>query len=552
MLPEINERIEFLSHTPIFGELCHDEISDIADRLIERKIAQDEILFKQNDVADNFYIIVSGHIRVWYTRGSKRVDIGLFENGDHLGEYGLLFRHPRTASAMATEETTLLYLDEEDFNWLVRTCPKVKLHLEAIKHTHRRAMRLRFDWLSEGEVIYLISRRHVFLLARDIIAPFLIALVLFALFLMSKQIESNIINTILVYLTGGLLLVFPIPLGIWKFADWRNDYFIVTNQRVVWLEQVLLKSDSRREAPLSAIQSVKVDTNFWGRTFNFGNVTVRTYTGRVEMTNVDNPSQMNELIERLIKRVRRKNQQAKLDEIARTIRQRLNYDTEKDKERTQNQTNNSQTSLDKNSRRPGPFSTREVDGDIITYHKHWFVLFKKLIWPTIIVPTILIISILLLVKNKVPAEQVFITGLILVGFCAVWWIYVYTDWDNDIYRLTKDKIIDREKKPLGKESVQSAPLVNVLSVEHERPTLLNIILDIGTVKINVGDITLLFYDVHNPARVHQDIFDYQETLEYEGKKREAERENNRMATWLEIYHEQTGGSHSSDHEPDFF
>ena len=151
-----------------------------------------------------------------------------------------------------------------------------------------------------------------------------------------------------------------------------------------------------------------------------------------------------------------------------------------------------------------------------------------------------------------PAEQVFITGLILVGFCAVWWIYVYTDWDNDIYRLTKDKIIDREKKPLGKESVQSAPLVNVLSVEHERPTLLNIILDIGTVKINVGDITLLFYDVHNPARVHQDIFDYQETLEYEGKKREAERENNRMATWLEIYHEQTGGSHSSDHEPDFF
>ena len=77
---------------------------------------------------------------------------------------------------------------------------------------------------------------------------------------------------------GGLLLFGAVGLGIWEFLDWRNDFYLVTSLRVVWLEQVLLRSSSRTEAPLPNIQSVNVHSSLMGRLLGFGDVIVRTYT----------------------------------------------------------------------------------------------------------------------------------------------------------------------------------------------------------------------------------------------------------------------------------
>ena len=84
-------------------------------------------------------------------------------------------------------------------------------------------------------------------------------------------------------------------------------------------------------------------------------------------------------------------------------------------------------------------------------------------------------------------------------------MYEYADWRNDIYRVTRDRIIDRDKKPFGKESFRSAPINNIQSVGHEIPNTIGLILNVGDVKINVGEETLTFDGVHDPALVHQDI-----------------------------------------------
>ena len=119
-------------------------------------------------------------------------------------------------------------------------------------------------------------------------------------------------------------------------------------------------------------------------------------------------------------------------------------------------------------------------------------------------------------------------------------IYRILDWQNDIYRVTADSLIDSEKKPLGSEVTKSALLANVLSLENHRIGILGLLLNFGIVRINVGDSSLEFSDVYDPAQIQQDIFVRMEALKHSAEKIEAESERKRMAEWLQVLEEERG------------
>ncbi len=121
-------------------------------------------------------------------------------------------------------------------------------------------------------------------------------------------------------------------------------------------------------------------------------------------------------------------------------------------------------------------------------------------------------------------------------------IYRFLDWQNDIYRVTADSLIDSEKKPLGSEITKSAPLANVLSLENHRIGIIGLLLNFGIVRINVGDSTLEFADVYDPALIQQDIFVRMEVLRLGAEEQQAEDERKRMAQWLKVYEEERGES----------
>jgi hypothetical protein len=136
----------------------------------------------------------------------------------------------------------------------------------------------------------------------------------------------------------------------------------------------------------------------------------------------------------------------------------------------------------------------------------------------------------------------------------LWWLYEYADWRNDIYIVTKDRIIDRDKKPFGKESLRSAPIGNIQSVGHEIPNTIGLVLNVGNVRINVGEEILTFDGVYDPALVHQDISRQMEENAANAEKNRIRQEHARMATWLDIYHDETKGEFSAgpvEHIPDF-
>jgi membrane protein YdbS with pleckstrin-like domain len=532
------KRIAFLKQRQLFREMEEADIARIADRLDEYHIQAHEQLITHGDRGRTFYFIYSGKVRVWRKVEREEVELAILESGDKFGEEALLFNQPRSASVTALEDCILLTLDIKDFNWMLRTYPVTKLALRAIAESHQQARKMRFTWLHQGEVIHLITRRHPAELIFDLARPFVVLLLaIFFLFLTSLIPGLTTIS----FIIGFGLVGASVLWSVWEVLDWLNDYFIITNQRVVWLEQILLQSASRQEAPMGAIQSVNVETGFIGRILGFGNVFIRTFTGTgsLRLTKVAQPKQFSNLIEELLMRVREKSDEVQTKLMRKSIRESLGLETTQFSEPPP-----PAEEPEEEERWVIPFlRTREVRGDVITYHKHWLVLIAKTWLPLLILLGFVALTIVLYLQNLTLAgiEFPLMSTVVVLGGGSVICLgiigYHYLDWLNDIYKLTKDTIIDSERKPLGREVTKSAPIKNILSIEHAREGILRLLLNYGVVNIVVADTTLSFFDVHNPAQVQQDIFYRQEQLIRDGEAAEAEKNRVQMSEWLKTYHE---------------
>src|SRR3989304_4602614 len=111
--------------------------------------------------------------------------------------------------------------------------------------------------------------------------------------------------------------------GVWNWIDCGNDYFIVTNQRVVWVEKVIWLYESLDEAPLGTVLSVNVTTSLVGRFLNYGNVRLRTYTGEILFRTLRDPYRISDIVEEFKRRQQKQSERAEKHKIEQALRQRL-------------------------------------------------------------------------------------------------------------------------------------------------------------------------------------------------------------------------------------
>ena len=105
------ERIELLRANPIFAPLPPATIEHLATRLVPRRVASGDPVFRQGDRGDHFYVVENGHVEVEID-GERVSDLW---PGEAFGEIALLRDVPRTATVTALEDSTLLGLDRDEF-----------------------------------------------------------------------------------------------------------------------------------------------------------------------------------------------------------------------------------------------------------------------------------------------------------------------------------------------------------------------------------------------------------------------------------------------------
>jgi CRP/FNR family transcriptional regulator/CRP/FNR family cyclic AMP-dependent transcriptional regulator len=111
----MNEQ-ELLRAVPIFSELTDQDITSLARHAIRRRYPKDAVIFFENEEGDFFFMILEGRIKVTILGDDGReVILSMLGQGDFFGEMALLDNEPRSATAIAVEESELLSLHRNDF-----------------------------------------------------------------------------------------------------------------------------------------------------------------------------------------------------------------------------------------------------------------------------------------------------------------------------------------------------------------------------------------------------------------------------------------------------
>jgi MFS family permease len=104
--------LPLLQAVPMFGPLGPVTLEALARALVRVEVAAEDVIIREGDESDRFYVIESGNVRVTAADGRLlRVE----GPGDYFGEIGLLRDVPRTATITAAEDSVLLALPREEF-----------------------------------------------------------------------------------------------------------------------------------------------------------------------------------------------------------------------------------------------------------------------------------------------------------------------------------------------------------------------------------------------------------------------------------------------------
>jgi len=315
---EAKELVFFLNKIHLFGGLKEDQLKGIAANLEERSYPTDSIIFQRGARPDGFYLIYKGRVKVTHPTEKGDDFLAWLSAGDYFGEEALFEKRNRSATIRTVEDSIILFLSRADFEDLLKQYEKLRPNFLVAIKSRKLARATRFKWLGPKESVYFLARRHKIRLYQALVGPVFSLLIPAALF--GWGIVSGAVSPLAV---AGLLFVMIVLWGIWQAIDWSNDYYIVTNQRVVWVERVIGIYDSRQEVPLSTILSINVETDVVGRALDYGNVAVRTFVGKIQFDYVDHPNQAADMIREYWERTKAITNISQQEVMRNTIRQKL-------------------------------------------------------------------------------------------------------------------------------------------------------------------------------------------------------------------------------------
>lgn len=119
--------VKALSQSEMMGTFGDELLTQIAQRSQLLKIAPEEILFKEGEASDYFFMLIQGEAAVISHQEENDEDIELvrLKAPASVGEIGLMLEGPRTATIRTTSESLVLKIDRAIFNYIFDTFPKV-------------------------------------------------------------------------------------------------------------------------------------------------------------------------------------------------------------------------------------------------------------------------------------------------------------------------------------------------------------------------------------------------------------------------------------------
>jgi len=149
-----------LEAVELFRGLSRKELSDLRRIAQEKYFGGGSQIFREGDRGDGIYIIQTGGVQIAHVVNSEvRHVFSQLVPGEIFGEMAVIEDQPRSATAVATTETKLLFIAREEMRALLQHSPQLAFNmLHMVSHRLREFNQRHLQELVQAESLAVIGR----------------------------------------------------------------------------------------------------------------------------------------------------------------------------------------------------------------------------------------------------------------------------------------------------------------------------------------------------------------------------------------------------------
>jgi CRP-like cAMP-binding protein len=118
---DVEERLEFLAASDLFGVLPIEDLRKVVHCVEERRFPVGALMIAQGDPGDSLYVFLEGGAKITFiSEDGREVVLNELGPGDVIGEMALIDGAPRSANCWAQGPTRALVLGRSEFNKLIK------------------------------------------------------------------------------------------------------------------------------------------------------------------------------------------------------------------------------------------------------------------------------------------------------------------------------------------------------------------------------------------------------------------------------------------------
>lgn len=131
--PENDGKRAALLASPLFEAMQPEEIEAVLQMATERRVRRGQMIVQKGDEGSSMMAVLRGRVRISaVSADGKEVTLNVIDAGDIFGELSLLDGKPRSADAVAIEDTLLLVLERRHLLPFLKSKPDLMLRLLAV------------------------------------------------------------------------------------------------------------------------------------------------------------------------------------------------------------------------------------------------------------------------------------------------------------------------------------------------------------------------------------------------------------------------------------
>lgn len=146
---------------PFFSELSGSQLESIGAHAALKVFGKGDVILRQGEVADSFFVIVSGQVKVFMTdKGApdREVILRTLTAGDFFGEIPMFDHEPRSASVAALDRCHVQILSYRSFQKAMERSPDIAKRVMATLAKRVRDANRRIGALALMDISSRVSR----------------------------------------------------------------------------------------------------------------------------------------------------------------------------------------------------------------------------------------------------------------------------------------------------------------------------------------------------------------------------------------------------------